>query len=229
MARTVWQPPGPNSWSGGVDDSRVPHPTDMRAGQPAEPPLMAFAWVRVDANLAANHKVLALLEQRGGDHALNVFIFSLGYCMNANNDGFVPKTAPGLFHGSKKDAALLVDVGLWHELPGGWQIHDWRDYQPSSEEAQKRSDKAKRAAAARWGDVKQASEDMLGAMPQALPDDVPSIAPPMPRTYGRNEQTNERLPRPRTTPQVPKRARGNRAEAQRELENLAQKQRGDAS
>ena len=165
---------------------------------PSVGPQSLMAWVRVDANLASNHKTLALLEQRGGDHAICVYVFALGYCMNANNDGFVPKTALGLFHGSKKDAALLVDVGMWHELPGGWQVHDWREYQPSSEEAQKRSEKAKRAAAKRWGGVEQADEQMLRAMPRALPqampravpDMVPSNAPAMPRTNVRNERTN---------------------------------------
>lgn len=175
---------------------------------------MGTSWVRVDSNLAANHKVLALLEQRGGDHALNVWVFGLGYCMNADNDGFVPKLALGLFHGSKKDAALLVEVGMWHELPGGWQIHDWREYQPSSEEAQKRSEKAKRAAAKRWGHVEQADESMLRPMPQAMPgampDPAPSIAPQMPRTYGRTNDTNERNPRPGSTSYVPKRAGANR-------------------
>lgn len=174
---------------------------------------MAGAWVRVDANLAANHKVLALLEQRGGDRALNVFIFGLGYCMNANNDGFIPKVALGLFHGSKKDATLLEGVGMWHALPGGWQVHDWAEYQPSSEEAQKRSEKAKRAAAARWGGVQQATDDMLGAMPQALPGavpvGVPSIAPPMPRTNVRNERTNAE-PRHDLEAHVSRRTRGNR-------------------
>jgi hypothetical protein len=167
-----------------------------------------FAWVRVDANLASNHKTLALLEERGGDHALCVFVFSLGYCYNANNDGFVPKTALGLFHGSKKDAALLVEVGFWHELPGGWQIHDYADYQPSSDEAKKRSDKAKRAAAKRWGNVEPIDEGMLRAMPRALPNEAPSTAPPMPRTNVRRERTDVDA-RPMQEPHPTRRGRGN--------------------
>lgn len=115
-----------------------------------------MAWVRVDSSLAANHKVLALLEQRGGDHALNVYIFGLGHCAAGDTDGFIARAALGLFHGKVKDAQLLVEVGLWHELAGGWEINDWREYQPSSEDAQRRADKAKKAAAARWG-LKEAS------------------------------------------------------------------------
>lgn len=170
---------------------------------------MVNAWVRVDANLAANHKVLALMEERGGEHAICVYVFALGHSMTQNSDGFVSKAALGLFHGKAKDAQLLVSVGMWHELPGGWQIHDWAEYQPSSEEAQKRADKAKRAAAARWGNVQQTTdEQVLGAMPGALPDDVPSIAPPMPRTYVRNKRTNA-VQDSGSNRQVPNRARGN--------------------
>lgn len=155
---------------------------------------MAGQWVRVDSNLAANHKVLALLEQRGGDHALNIYVFGLGYCMNAGNDGFIPKLALGLFHGRAKDAQLLVEVGMWHELPGGWQVHDWAEYQPSSEEAVKRSEKAKRAAARRWGNVPEVTDSMLRAMPGAMPGAASSIAPAMPRTNGRTDETNGRDP-----------------------------------
>lgn len=118
---------------------------------------MGMSWVRVDSSLASNHKVLALLEQRGGDHALNVYIFGLGHCAAGDTDGFVARAALGLFHGKVRDAQLLADVGLWHELPGGWEINDWREYQPSSEATQKRSQRAKVAAAARWGKGEAAS------------------------------------------------------------------------
>jgi hypothetical protein len=108
-------------------------------------------WVRVDANLHSNHKVLALLAERGGDHALCVYVFSLGYSGGHGTAGFVPKTALGLFHGKPRDAALLVEVGMWDELPIGWDIHDWIEYQPTDEESLARSVKAKHAADIRWG------------------------------------------------------------------------------
>ena len=111
---------------------------------------MAGPWVRVDAALARNHKVLALLAEKGGDHALNVYVFGLGYCAEQGTDGFVPEIALGTIHGKSRDAELLVKVGMWKFIPGGYEIPDWAEYQPSSEEAQKRSERAKIAAAARW-------------------------------------------------------------------------------
>lgn len=107
-------------------------------------------WVRVDTNLHSNHKTLELLSQRGGEHALCVWVFGLGYCGGQGNSGFIPAAALGLMHGRKRDADLLVEVGLWETVVGGWQIHDWADYQPSDAESNARSEKAKKAAAARW-------------------------------------------------------------------------------
>lgn len=107
-------------------------------------------WVRVDNNIHGNHKVLELLASRGGDHALCVFIFGLGHSGGHGLAGFIPKSALGLFHGTPKDAALLVAVGMWHEVPGGYDINDWDEYQPEDNEARERSEKARNAANVRW-------------------------------------------------------------------------------
>lgn len=117
--------------------------------------MTALNWVRVDANLHSNHKVLSLLSERGGDHAVCVYVFSLGYAGSHGVAGFIPKAALGLFHGKARDAAFLVAAGMWEEIPGGWQIHDWADYQPTDQESQARSEKARNAAAVRWAKQKK--------------------------------------------------------------------------
>ncbi|WP_223690086.1 hypothetical protein [Leifsonia poae] len=108
-------------------------------------------WARLDANFSSNHKTLALLGTKGGDHAALVYVFSLGYCAFNGTDGFIPKAAPGTFHGTAKDATLLVEVGLWKPIDGGWDVNDWAEYQPTTEESRARSDRARKAAAKRWG------------------------------------------------------------------------------
>ncbi len=112
--------------------------------------MAGVAWVRVDAALAANHKVLALLSEKGGDHALNVYIFGLGHSARQGLDGFIPEIALGLFHGRRRDAELLVKTGLWREVPGGFEVPDFAEYQPAGEEVRRRSEKARLAAHARW-------------------------------------------------------------------------------
>ena len=109
-----------------------------------------LSWVRVDSALASNHKVLQLLTERGGDHALCVYIFALGYCARQGLDGFIPEIALGLIHGKKRDSDLLVKVGMWRAAQGGFQIHDYAEFQPSGAEVRARSDRARDAAAARW-------------------------------------------------------------------------------
>ena len=111
-------------------------------------------WSRLDANFASNHKTLALLGVKNGEHALLVYLFSHGYCIGHGTDGFIPKAALGTFHGTAKDATLLVEVGLWDAADGGWEVHDWSAYQPTSEETQRRSQRARDAAAIRWGSKK---------------------------------------------------------------------------
>lgn len=108
-------------------------------------------WVRVDANVGSNHKILSLLDTRGGDRAINVWIFGLGYCGQHGTDGFIPRAALGLIHGSAKVATMLVDVGLWQEIPGGYQVHGYAEFQPLDADAQMRSDRARKAAEKRWG------------------------------------------------------------------------------
>ena len=117
-----------------------------------------LSWVRVDSALASNHKVLALIAERGGDHALNVYIFALGHIARQGLDGFLPEIALGLIHGRKRDADMLVDVGMWKQIPGGYEIPDWAEYQPSGEDSKRRSEKAKKAAAARWAKKQPAGE-----------------------------------------------------------------------
>ncbi|GLU91321.1 hypothetical protein [Agromyces sp. NBRC 114283] len=112
--------------------------------------MAGMSWVRVDASLASNHKVLTLLSERGGDHALCVYVFALGHCGQQGTDGFVPEIALGLIHGKKRDADLLVQVGMWRPVPGGFEVPDWAEYQPSDEESRRRSEKAKKAASIRW-------------------------------------------------------------------------------
>lgn len=109
-----------------------------------------LSWVRVDSALASNHKVLALLAERGGDHALCVYIFALGHAARQGLDGFIPEIALGLIHGKKRDSDLLVGVGMWRTVKGGFEVPDWAEYQPSGEQTRARSDKARHAAETRW-------------------------------------------------------------------------------
>jgi hypothetical protein len=112
---------------------------------------MPLPWVRLDTGFPRNHKVLALLENGATGHrAAFVYVCSLAYVGEQGTDGFIPRTALPFIHAKPADAAKLSDVRLWVEVPGGWQINGWAEYQPSSAEHEERRKRAQLAAAARW-------------------------------------------------------------------------------
>ncbi|WP_187289418.1 hypothetical protein [Xylanimonas cellulosilytica] len=62
--------------------------------------------------------------------------------MDQLTDGRIPAYMLPMLGGNLDDANALVDVGLWDKADdGGWEFHDWSDYQPDAA-----SVKAKREA-----------------------------------------------------------------------------------
>ena len=62
-------------------------------------------------------------------------------------------TKTGRYQGLVRDARAICEAAIrfWHpDGDGGWRINDWAEYQESSEETQKRSEKARKAAQVRW-------------------------------------------------------------------------------
>lgn len=110
---------------------------------------MALPWIRLDTGLPDNPKILHLIDAKQ-HRAINVYVFSLAYCGRHMLDGYIPNTALKLIHGTPSDAQTLIDIGLWHQATGGWHINDWADYQPSSDEAKARRERAQANAAKRW-------------------------------------------------------------------------------
>ena len=110
---------------------------------------MAMPWVRLDTGLPDHPKFLALIGAKKHRSAL-LYVMGLSYSGRHELDGFIPEHALPFIHGTKSDALALCDVGLWHARQGGYEINDWHDYQPSSEETAQRKESAKRAAMKRW-------------------------------------------------------------------------------
>lgn len=121
---------------------------------------MADIWVRVDANLARNHKIIDLVSRRRWQ-AISLYVFALGYSAEQGLDGYVPEAALPFVHGTRAIANHLVDVGLWIPAVGGWDIHDYADYQRTSAETEARKARAKAAAEVRWAKKRQANVTKL--------------------------------------------------------------------
>lgn len=87
-------------------------------------------WVAIDDNMPDHPKFL-----RAGPHAQLLFINALTYASRQLTDGFIPaEVVPRLvvWPDATDNASLavrLVEVGLWEDADGGYQIHDYHDYQ----------------------------------------------------------------------------------------------------
>lgn len=110
---------------------------------------MGLPWIRLDTQFPSNPKILYLIEDKKYRAAF-VWAASLAYAGAHGTDGFLPASCLPFLHATKHDARNLVDVGLWLECIGGWEINGWAEFQQSSTETQQRSKRARDAALQRW-------------------------------------------------------------------------------
>jgi hypothetical protein len=110
---------------------------------------MALPWVRLDTQWPQNPKFLMLIEDKKW-RAVAVYMAGLGYSGAHGTKGFLPALSLPFLHGSKKEARELVDVALWVPQQGGWDINGWSEFQPETDDAEARRNRAIKAATARW-------------------------------------------------------------------------------
>jgi hypothetical protein len=117
---------------------------------------MPLPWVRFDSSFATHDKVLRLLAEHGerGRSAAFVYCCGLGHCGLHGTDGLVSFAALPFVHGRKRDAELLVEVGMWRPDPAGWRVSNWTVRQEvavvSAAKKQAASKAASKAACVRW-------------------------------------------------------------------------------
>jgi len=110
---------------------------------------MSLPWVRLDANIASNHKMLNLIAGKRHRAAL-AYVFGLAYSGGHELDGFIPQASLPFLHATSGDASALVEAGMWEVVDGGWLVNDWSEFQVSSDDSRKRREKAQNAAVKRW-------------------------------------------------------------------------------
>lgn len=90
-----------------------------------------MAYIQVEASVRTHKKFL-----KAGPAASWLWLCGIGYCQDGLTDGFIPFEALG-FLGIKASTAknlkcALVAHGLWNEVPGGWQVHDYLEHNKSA-------------------------------------------------------------------------------------------------
>lgn len=151
-----------------------------------------MGWVRVDDSFYDHEKFHFV-----GALGMAAWIAGLAYCNRNLTDGFIPsKVARTLIdcdglgyytsNMSGRDAEpmdgvdQLVACGLWREVAGGYEIHDYLDYQPSADDVKaERQKNANRQKS--WRDRKGSSNGESNAATNAVTGSV-SVTAPNPNT-----------------------------------------------
>jgi len=124
-------------------------------------------WVRIDDAAMTHPKVIGL-----SDKAFRLWVWGLAYCQQHLTDGYIPlaaiKAASVL-----RVASQLVQARLWDvREAGGWDVHDYTDWNDSREEVNdKRTRARERMRGVRANFVKRTSTEVpirLGSDPGSL-------------------------------------------------------------
>jgi hypothetical protein len=91
-----------------------------------------MTWFLVDDNLTFHRKVIA-----AGNAAMGLWVRAGAQSARELSDGFVPKSMANQL-GTRAQIAALIRVGLWRDVDGGYEFHDWLDINDSRERVQEK-------------------------------------------------------------------------------------------
>lgn len=137
-----------------------------------------MAWFKVDDQLAFHQKTMI-----AGNEAMGLWVRAGAWASAQLTDGFIPNQIATAMANEEVCHRLLM-ANLWHEADGGFQFHDWNEFQPSAtaeierrEEIKKaRSEAGKKGAAKRWGS-KSHNKPMASAMANAMANEWQNDGP----------------------------------------------------
>lgn len=154
-----------------------------------------MGWVKIEDRYSRHPKMMAV-----GVDGLALDVSGMCYAREHGTSGFVPDSAIdviGPVRNAKRVAAKLVKVDRWErdDSAGGWWIHDFADYNPEDkvdEAAERRKEKARKGASARWGSAPSNAPSNAQAPPEHVLEHVPkesckqdarNASPPVLPTY----------------------------------------------
>lgn len=106
-----------------------------------------MAWVKLDDQFADHPKVNA-----AGPLASWLYVCGLTYCARQLTDGFIPAAQIRKLadvDNAGELASILVSVGLWEQVEGGYMAHDYLKYNPTAAQV-KAEREATRQRVAKW-------------------------------------------------------------------------------
>lgn len=99
-------------------------------------------WFKVDDGLFTSRKVLSI-PRTSRMQAMGLWCVAGAWAARELSDGFVPAYVVGELGATTRQADVLVYCGLWESADGGYQFHDWHDYQPTREDTEAKRESAR--------------------------------------------------------------------------------------
>lgn len=132
-----------------------------------------MTWVRLEDGFADHPKIVAV-----GPEGMALYVAGLCYSNRYLTDGFIPQAQVPKLIGTQEPTSKLVKQGLWEIVEGGYQIHDYDEYQPSRDDILEIR-KARSEAGRKGGLSKPASNTEANdeAKPQAESNPGPGPGP----------------------------------------------------
>ena len=155
---------------------------------------MSTTWIRLATGFARHPKGLA-----AGPTGRHLFIVALCWSGEYDTDGRIPGNAlvtlasdAGIpIDESGQWADKLVDCGLWEREPDGWQVHDWGQWQSTTEEREVKLN-GNRERQARWRErQRQAKEQPPEDLTRYADVSNSHITPPESESESESESKTE--------------------------------------
>lgn len=123
-----------------------------------------MGWFKVDDGFWSHPKTLQLSAD-----AVALWVRAGSWSCQQLTDGIVPSYTLPMFGSDEAHAVELVGVGYWYRHDGGYEFHDWAEYQEASEAVKDRR-KKNAEKMRKWREAKAAkSSSNEGGDPVTLP------------------------------------------------------------
>jgi hypothetical protein len=150
-----------------------------------------LGWFKVDDGFWSHPKTLQLSAG-----AVALWVRSGSWSCQQLTDGIIPSYTLPMFGADESQADELIGVGYWYRHDGGYEFHDWAEYQEASEAVKERRRKNAEKMR-RWREAKlekassnagrdQVTDQVTDPVSNALPD--PTRPDPSSSSY--EEETN---------------------------------------
>ena len=134
-------------------------------------------WVKLDDQFPFNRKAII-----AGKDGRALYVTALCWTSGQLTDGCIDDAAVPMLAAvsevadAQATAAHLVATGLWERIPGGYEIHDYHDYNPSSGDVRAMRE-ARAEAGRRGGLASAASKSQANGQANAEQKSTPSPSP----------------------------------------------------